>query len=75
VLVRPPSPGPFAAARAVGCRAVLLRGLLALALVVPTSAHPFTLQQLLRMPLEQLMRLEISAAAALQTESAERGRA
>jgi hypothetical protein len=53
----------------------LLRGLLALALVVPTSAHPFTLQQLLRMPLEQLMRLEISAAPALQTEFAERGRA
>ena len=74
-MARPPSPGPFAAARAGGCNVVLLRGLLTLALVVPTSAHPFTLQQLLRMPLEQLMRLEISAAAALQTEFAERGRA
>lgn len=69
-MVRPPSPGPFAAARAGGCNVVLLRGVLALALVVPTSAHPITLQQLLSMPLEQLVRLQICAA--LQPQPADR---
>lgn len=35
--------------------------LLALALAVPGVAHPFSLDQLLRLPLEQLLQLEISS--------------
>jgi hypothetical protein len=36
---------------------------LAAALAVPQAAHPIGLQQLLRMPLEQLLRLQISTPA------------
>jgi len=38
----------------------LLPGLLALALTFPSAAHPYTLEQLLRLPLERLLQLEIS---------------
>ena len=48
-----------------GWRHTLRCGLLALGLVFPAAAYPITLQQLLRMPLEQLLRLEISAPSAL----------
>jgi hypothetical protein len=41
-------------------RGASLRGLLALALVMPGAAHPIGLPQLLHMSLEQLMRLKIS---------------
>jgi len=44
-------------------RQALPRCLLALALAVPGTAHPISLSQLLRLPLEQLLRLEISAPA------------
>jgi hypothetical protein len=37
-----------------------LPGLLALALAFPSAAHPYTLEQLLRLPLERLLQLEIS---------------
>lgn len=37
--------------------------LMALLLVLPGAAYPITLPQLLRLPLEQLLRLEISAPA------------
>jgi hypothetical protein len=38
----------------------LLPGLLTLVLAFPGTAHPYTLEQLLRLPLEQLLQLEIS---------------
>ena len=50
----------FLAARITHWRGRLLPGLLALALAFPTAAHPYTLEQLLRLPLEQLLQLEIS---------------
>jgi hypothetical protein len=39
----------------------LLAGLLTLALALPSAAHSYTLDELLRMPLERLLQLEISA--------------
>ncbi len=39
-----------------------VQGTLVLMLSVPAVAHPMSLNELLRMPLEQLLRLEITAA-------------
>jgi hypothetical protein len=47
-------------------RRVLLRCMLALMLAMPAAAYPLSLSQLLHLPLEQLLRLEISAQAATQ---------
>jgi hypothetical protein len=41
----------------------LVRGLLVLALSLPGAAQPIGLHQLLRLPLEQLLRLQISVPA------------
>lgn len=38
--------------------------LMALAMTLPAVAYPISLTQLLRMPLEQLLRLEISTSSA-----------
>jgi len=38
----------------------LMRSLLVLALAFPSAAYPYTLEQLLRLPLERLLQLEIS---------------
>jgi hypothetical protein len=38
----------------------VLPGLLMLVLVFPSAAYPYTLEQLLRLPLERLLQLEIS---------------
>ncbi len=38
----------------------LLAGLLMLALALPSAAHSYTLSELLKMPLERLLQLEIS---------------
>lgn len=43
-----------------GWRRRLAAGPLALALTFPGVAHPFSLDQLLRLPLEQLLQLQIS---------------
>lgn len=43
-------------------RASLSRCLLALALTLPGVAHPLSLTQLLSLPFEELLRLQISAA-------------
>lgn len=43
-----------------GWRRRLAAGPLALALIFPGVAHPFSLDQLLRLPLEQLLQLQIS---------------
>lgn len=40
---------------------VLLRCMLALMLATPAAAYPLSLSRLLRLPLEQLLHLEISA--------------
>ena len=45
---------------AVRQRKRLWRGGVALALAVPQAAHPYGLEQLLRMPLEHLLQLQIS---------------
>ena len=45
---------------AVRQRKRLWRGGLALALAVPQNAHPHDLEQLLRLPLEHLLQLQIS---------------
>jgi hypothetical protein len=39
----------------------LSRGLLALALILPGAAYPLSLSQLLSLPFEELLRLQISA--------------
>jgi hypothetical protein len=44
-------------------RRMLAGVLAALAVGMPTAAHPMSLAQLLRLPLEQLLRLEFTAAA------------
>ena len=52
-----------------GCRAIrrrsrrklLLAGTLALVMAIPGAANSFTLDQLLDMPIEQLLRLEITS--------------
>ena len=43
-------------------RRPLLAGLLTLALALPSAAHSYTLNELLRMPLECLLQLEISGS-------------
>lgn len=45
---------------AVRQRKRLWRGGVALALAVPHASHPYGLEQLLRMPLEHLLQLQIS---------------
>lgn len=45
----------------------LRRLVLALAVVWPTAAHPWTLDALLRLPLEQLLRLQITRPSGLWT--------
>ena len=40
---------------------LLLAGTLTLALAIPGTANSFTLDQLLEMPIEQLLRLEITS--------------
>ena len=56
--VAPPARRPMiSAARG---RRRLLAGLLTLALSLPNAAHSYTLDELLRMPLEHLLQLEIS---------------
>jgi hypothetical protein len=42
-------------------RNLLLAGALTLALAIPGTAHSLTLEQLLDMPIEQLLRLEITS--------------
>jgi hypothetical protein len=42
-------------------RKFLLAGTVALILAIPGTAHCFTLNQLLDMPIEQLLRLEITS--------------
>jgi hypothetical protein len=42
-------------------RRLLLVGTVALAMVLPGTANSFTLDQLLAMPIEQLLRLEITS--------------
>ena len=58
-------PPPTASDAAVACSAVTRRTLAAaiaaLALVVPTSAYPISLAQLLQLPLEQLLHLKITS--------------
>ena len=44
----------------------LLTGLLTLALSLPNAAHSYTLDELLRMPLERLLQLEISPRLSAQ---------
>lgn len=39
-------------------------GLLALGLALPMAAQPASLQQLLRLPIEQLLRLQVSSSTA-----------
>ncbi len=39
----------------------LLTGLIAIGIAFPSAAHPYTLQQLLRLPLERLLQLELSS--------------
>lgn len=53
-----------------GCglwRRVLSRGLLALALALPGAAYPLSLSQLLSLPFEELLRLQISASGPVRT--------
>ena len=45
---------------AVRQRKRLWRGGLALALAVPQAAHPYSLEQLLHLPLERLLQLQVS---------------
>ena len=45
---------------AVRQRKCLWRGGVALALAVPQAAHPYSLEQLLHLPLEHLLQLQIS---------------
>ena len=47
--------------RWVATRRTLAMTLVALALAVPTAAYPLGLAQLLQLPLEQLLRLQITA--------------
>lgn len=47
----------------------LLAGLLTLALSLPNAAHSYTLDELLRMPLERLLQLEISPRLGAQAIS------
>jgi hypothetical protein len=42
-------------------RKILLAGTVALLLAIPATANSFTLDQLLDMPIEQLLRLEITS--------------
>jgi hypothetical protein len=55
--IAPPAHRPISAGRG---RRGLLAGLLTLALALPSAAHSYTLDELLRMPLERLLQLEIS---------------
>ena len=56
--VAPPARRPMIAAERGRRR--LLAGLATLALSLPNAAHSYTLDELLRMPLERLLQLEIS---------------
>jgi hypothetical protein len=47
-------------------RKLLLAGALALVMAIPSPANSFTLDQLLDMPIEQLLRLEITSRHSLQ---------
>lgn len=46
-------------------RRMLVAAVAALALGLPTAAYPVSLAQLLKLPLEQLLRLEITSRAAV----------
>ena len=62
---------PPAVAHAERWRKRSWAGLLALALLVPGAAHPFSLEQLLLLPLEHLLQLEITprrASTAVDTQ-------
>lgn len=61
-----PSLAP-SARRARPWRARLLPGVLAAALAAPQAAHPYTLDALLRMPLERLLQLEVTPRRAALT--------
>jgi hypothetical protein len=50
----------------LSCRCWLLAGLLALAPAWPSPAYAYTLDELLSLPLERLLRLEISPRLAVQ---------
>jgi hypothetical protein len=59
------APAPFGRrAGFTAWRAAIARGAFALLLLAPPMAHPQSLPQLLRLPLERLLQLEISAPAA-----------
>ena len=51
-------------------RGRLLPGLLAIALAFPSAAYPFTLEQLLRLPLVRLLQLEFSPRRVAQADAA-----
>jgi hypothetical protein len=50
-----------------GWRRRAAAGLLALGLTFPGVTHPYSLEQLLRLPLERLLQLKISAQPVAQT--------
>ncbi len=62
--VAPPSRRPMMSAERGRRR--LLAGVLTLALSLPDAAHSYTLDELLRMPLERLLQLEISPRLSAQ---------
>jgi predicted Kef-type K+ transport protein len=51
------------AVRSAASRRALAAALAVLAIGVPTAAYPISIAQLLQLPLEQLLRLEITASA------------
>jgi hypothetical protein len=63
--VAPPSRRPMMSAE--HGRRRLLASLLTLALSLPSAAHSYTLDDLLRMPLERLLQLEISPRLSSQS--------
>ena len=52
--------------RHAGWRHAVPRCLLVLAMTMPAAAYPISLPQLLRLPLEQLLQLQISAPSTAQ---------
>ncbi|MDP1900998.1 MAG: hypothetical protein Q8K96_11160 [Rubrivivax sp.] len=59
-MIRSVCPSGSSAASAHPWRARLACGLVAVALTVPGAAHPYSLNDLLRLPLEQLLQLPVA---------------
>jgi hypothetical protein len=69
-MTRAVAPDRRIAARFVAWRRRVAPGLAALALALPGAAYPYSLEQLLHLPLERLLQLEISQRRLSQADVA-----